>query len=82
MSVSVFLFFFPRGTLGSLRLQLRLRDEVVLPSSHYKPLTELLSQSVGSQLNVSLMPFGLSLISGNMPVHYLSNSHGIFLITR
>uniref|UniRef100_A0A9J7ZSZ2 RAS p21 protein activator 4 n=2 Tax=Cyprinus carpio TaxID=7962 RepID=A0A9J7ZSZ2_CYPCA len=39
------------GTLGSLRLQLRLRDEVVLPSSHYKPLTELLSQSVGSQLN-------------------------------
>uniref|UniRef100_A0A8C1PG21 RAS p21 protein activator 4 n=1 Tax=Cyprinus carpio TaxID=7962 RepID=A0A8C1PG21_CYPCA len=40
-----------KGTLGSLRLQLRLRDEVVLPSSHYKPLTELLSQSVGSQLN-------------------------------
>uniref|UniRef100_A0A8C1CNK1 RAS p21 protein activator 4 n=1 Tax=Cyprinus carpio carpio TaxID=630221 RepID=A0A8C1CNK1_CYPCA len=39
------------GTLGSLRLQLRLRDEVVLPSSHYKPVTELLSQSVGSQLN-------------------------------
>uniref|UniRef100_A0A672P4Q8 Ras GTPase-activating protein 4-like n=1 Tax=Sinocyclocheilus grahami TaxID=75366 RepID=A0A672P4Q8_SINGR len=39
------------GTLGSLRLQLRLRDEVVLTSSHYKPLTELLSQSVGSQLN-------------------------------
>uniref|UniRef100_A0A8C2ABA8 RAS p21 protein activator 4 n=1 Tax=Cyprinus carpio TaxID=7962 RepID=A0A8C2ABA8_CYPCA len=38
-------------TLGSLRLQLRLRDEVVLPSSHYKPVTELLSQSVGSQLN-------------------------------
>uniref|UniRef100_A0A671M3R4 Ras GTPase-activating protein 4-like n=1 Tax=Sinocyclocheilus anshuiensis TaxID=1608454 RepID=A0A671M3R4_9TELE len=45
----------PKGrqhrTLGSLRLQLRLRDEVVLTSSHYKPLTELLSQSVGSQLN-------------------------------
>uniref|UniRef100_A0A8C1CLF5 RAS p21 protein activator 4 n=1 Tax=Cyprinus carpio carpio TaxID=630221 RepID=A0A8C1CLF5_CYPCA len=40
-----------KGTLGSLRLQLRLRDEVVLPSSHYKPVTELLSQSVGSQLN-------------------------------
>ncbi|XP_052447824.1 ras GTPase-activating protein 4 isoform X1 [Carassius gibelio] len=38
------------GTLGSLRLQLRLRDEVVLPSSHYKPVTELLSQSVCSQL--------------------------------
>ncbi|KAI2664292.1 Ras GTPase-activating protein 4B [Labeo rohita] len=44
-------YFLERGTLGSLRLQLRLRDEVVLPSSHYKPLTELLSQSVGSQLN-------------------------------
>uniref|UniRef100_A0AAY5EZA1 RAS p21 protein activator 4 n=1 Tax=Electrophorus electricus TaxID=8005 RepID=A0AAY5EZA1_ELEEL len=39
------------GTLGSLRLQLRLRDETVLPSSHYKPLTELLSQSVGTHLN-------------------------------
>ncbi|XP_063060094.1 ras GTPase-activating protein 4 [Engraulis encrasicolus] len=39
------------GTLGSLRLQLRLRDETVLPSSHYQPLTELLSQSVGSHVN-------------------------------
>ncbi|XP_076867218.1 ras GTPase-activating protein 4 isoform X3 [Brachyhypopomus gauderio] len=39
------------GTLGSLRLQLRLRDETVLPSSHYQPLTELLSQSVGTHLN-------------------------------
>uniref|UniRef100_A0A8C7I9V8 RAS p21 protein activator 4 n=1 Tax=Oncorhynchus kisutch TaxID=8019 RepID=A0A8C7I9V8_ONCKI len=39
------------GTLGSLRLQLRLRDETVLPSSHYQPLTELLCQSVGPHLN-------------------------------
>ncbi|XP_062844814.1 ras GTPase-activating protein 4 [Trichomycterus rosablanca] len=39
------------GTLGSLRLQLRLRDETVLPSGHYQPLTELLSQSVRSHLN-------------------------------
>ncbi|XP_046877351.1 ras GTPase-activating protein 4 isoform X2 [Hypomesus transpacificus] len=39
------------GTLGSLRLQLRLRDETVLPSSHYQPLTELLCQSVGAHLN-------------------------------
>lgn len=39
------------GTLGSLRLQLRLRDETVLPSSHYQPLTELLGQSVGSHVN-------------------------------
>ncbi|KAL2095021.1 hypothetical protein ACEWY4_009740 [Coilia grayii] len=39
------------GALGSLRLQLRLRDETVLPSSHYQPLTELLSQSVGSHVN-------------------------------
>ncbi|XP_066552321.1 ras GTPase-activating protein 4 [Amia ocellicauda] len=39
------------GTLGSLRLQLRLRDEMVLPSSHYQPLTELLCQSVGANLN-------------------------------
>ncbi|XP_051891710.1 ras GTPase-activating protein 4 [Pristis pectinata] len=34
------------GNLGSLRLQLRLRDESVLPSSYYQPLTELLLQSV------------------------------------
>ncbi|TRY89517.1 hypothetical protein DNTS_012014 [Danionella cerebrum] len=40
------------GTLGSLRLELRLRDEVVLPSSHYKPLTELLSQSLSPQNNI------------------------------
>uniref|UniRef100_A0AAZ3NP48 RAS p21 protein activator 4 n=1 Tax=Oncorhynchus tshawytscha TaxID=74940 RepID=A0AAZ3NP48_ONCTS len=39
------------GTLGSLRLQLRLRDETVLPSGHYQPLTELLCQSVGPHLN-------------------------------
>ncbi|XP_015223336.2 ras GTPase-activating protein 4 isoform X1 [Lepisosteus oculatus] len=39
------------GTLGSLRLQLRLRDETVLPSSHYQPLTELMCQSVGTNLN-------------------------------
>ncbi|KAJ8394733.1 hypothetical protein AAFF_G00043330 [Aldrovandia affinis] len=37
--------------LGSLRLQLRLRDETVLPSSHYQPLVELLCQPVGTQLN-------------------------------
>ncbi|XP_072098974.1 ras GTPase-activating protein 4 [Mobula birostris] len=34
------------GNLGSLRLQLRLRDESVLPSNYYQPLTELLLQSV------------------------------------
>lgn len=42
-----------RQTLGSLRLQLRLRDETVLPSSRYRPLVELLCQSVGTNLNVS-----------------------------
>ncbi|MCJ8748770.1 hypothetical protein PDJAM_G00168530 [Pangasius djambal] len=39
------------GTLGSLRLQLRLRDETVLPSSHYQPLTELLCRSVETHFN-------------------------------
>ncbi|KAJ8275835.1 hypothetical protein COCON_G00075870 [Conger conger] len=39
------------STLGSLRLQLRLRDETVLPSSHYQPLVELLCQSVGTCFN-------------------------------
>ncbi|MGH0143260.1 UNVERIFIED_CONTAM: hypothetical protein FKN15_009153 [Acipenser sinensis] len=43
--------FEARGNLGSLRLQLRLRDERVLPSSHYRPLTELLCQAVSSNLN-------------------------------
>ncbi|TSP36108.1 Ras GTPase-activating protein 4 [Bagarius yarrelli] len=37
---------FLRPSLGSLRLQLRLRDETVLPSIHYQPLTELLCRSV------------------------------------
>ncbi|KAL0994591.1 hypothetical protein UPYG_G00124530 [Umbra pygmaea] len=39
------------GSLGSLRLQLRLRDETVLPSGNYQPLTALLCQSVGPNLN-------------------------------
>uniref|UniRef100_A0A4W3ILY0 RAS p21 protein activator 4 n=1 Tax=Callorhinchus milii TaxID=7868 RepID=A0A4W3ILY0_CALMI len=34
------------GNLGSLRLQLRLRDESVLPSRYYQPLVELLLHSV------------------------------------
>ncbi|XP_018597365.1 ras GTPase-activating protein 4 [Scleropages formosus] len=42
------------GTLGSLRLKLMLRDEMVLPSSHYQPLVELLCQSVGAHLNGNL----------------------------
>ncbi|GCB73009.1 hypothetical protein scyTo_0002299 [Scyliorhinus torazame] len=37
--------------LGSLRLQLRLRDESVLPSRYYQPLTELLFQSVKTTNN-------------------------------
>ncbi|XP_072569855.1 ras GTPase-activating protein 4 isoform X1 [Paramormyrops kingsleyae] len=44
----------PEQTLGSLRLQLRLRDETVLPSSRYRPLVELLCQSVGTNLNGNL----------------------------
>ncbi|XP_028823572.1 ras GTPase-activating protein 4 isoform X2 [Denticeps clupeoides] len=39
------------GALGALRLQLRLRDETVLPPSCYQPLTQLLRQSVLSHLN-------------------------------
>uniref|UniRef100_A0A5F8GGT6 Ras GTPase-activating protein 4 n=1 Tax=Monodelphis domestica TaxID=13616 RepID=A0A5F8GGT6_MONDO len=33
-----------RGSLGSLQLQVQLRDEMVLPSSHYQPLVQLLCQ--------------------------------------
>ncbi|XP_060114840.1 ras GTPase-activating protein 4-like [Heteronotia binoei] len=34
------------GNLGALHLQVRLRDEMVLPSSHYQPLVQLLCQEV------------------------------------
>uniref|UniRef100_A0A8C9T1R1 RAS p21 protein activator 4 n=1 Tax=Scleropages formosus TaxID=113540 RepID=A0A8C9T1R1_SCLFO len=44
-----------QGTLGSLRLKLMLRDEMVLPSSHYQPLVELLCQSVGGNLPELMM---------------------------
>ncbi|XP_071620936.1 ras GTPase-activating protein 4-like isoform X1 [Heliangelus exortis] len=37
-----------RGSLGSLQLQVRLRDEVVLPSPCYQPLLQLLCQEVKS----------------------------------
>ncbi|XP_064379454.1 ras GTPase-activating protein 4-like isoform X1 [Dromaius novaehollandiae] len=36
------------GNLGSLQLQVRLRDETVLPSSCYQPLVQLLCQEVKS----------------------------------
>uniref|UniRef100_V9KFI4 Ras GTPase-activating protein 4-like protein n=1 Tax=Callorhinchus milii TaxID=7868 RepID=V9KFI4_CALMI len=39
------------GNLGSLRLQLRLRDESVLPSRYYQPLVELLLHSVNDASN-------------------------------
>lgn len=35
-----------RGNLGSLQLEVRLRDEMVLPSSCYQPLVQLLCQEV------------------------------------
>ncbi|XP_067393920.1 ras GTPase-activating protein 4-like isoform X4 [Emydura macquarii macquarii] len=34
------------GNLGSLQLQVRLRDETVLPSNYYQPLVQLLCQEV------------------------------------
>lgn len=35
-----------RGNLGSLQLEVRLRDEMVLPSSCYQPLVQLLCHEV------------------------------------
>lgn len=35
-----------RGNLGSLQLEVRLRDETVLPSICYQPLVQLLCQEV------------------------------------
>nr|XP_026653158.1 ras GTPase-activating protein 4 [Zonotrichia albicollis] len=37
-----------RGSLGSLQLQVKLRDETVLPSQCYQPLVQLLCQEVKS----------------------------------
>ncbi|XP_068021466.1 LOW QUALITY PROTEIN: ras GTPase-activating protein 4-like [Melanerpes formicivorus] len=39
-----------RGSLGSLQLQVKLRDETVLPSHCYQPLLQLLCQEVKSGL--------------------------------
>ncbi|KAG2459103.1 RASL2 protein, partial [Polypterus senegalus] len=41
------------GNLGSLRLQLKLRDETILFSNYYQPLTELLCQAVKTNINCS-----------------------------
>lgn len=35
-----------RGNLGSLQLEVRLRDETVLPSGCYQPLVQLLCREV------------------------------------
>lgn len=35
-----------RGSLGSLQLEVRLRDETVLPSGCYQPLVQLLCREV------------------------------------
>lgn len=43
-----------RGSLGSLQLQVRLRDETVLPSHCYRPLVQLLCHEVKSGLQVRL----------------------------
>lgn len=47
-----------RGTLGSLQLEVRLRDETVLPSGCYQPLVQLLCQEVklGAQVRGSPPP--------------------------
>lgn len=41
-----------RGSLGSLQLQVKLRDETVLPSHCYQPLVQLLCQEVKSGCQV------------------------------
>ncbi|XP_003794226.1 ras GTPase-activating protein 4 isoform X2 [Otolemur garnettii] len=47
-----------KGNLGSLQLEVRLRDETVLPSSCYQPLVQLLCHEVklGSQGTGQLIP--------------------------
>lgn len=49
-----------RGSLGSLQLQVRLRDETVLPSHCYQPLVQLLCQEVkaGHQVRSLQSPNG------------------------
>lgn len=60
-----------RGHLGSLQLEVRLRDETVLPSSCYQPLVQLLCREVklGHQVR---SPRGKVGDSGTVGVSFLS----------
>lgn len=53
-----------RGNLGSLQLEVRLRDETVLPSICYQPLVQLLCQEVklGSQVRSPWGRLGASVV--------------------
>uniref|UniRef100_A0A8C6YLG2 Ras GTPase-activating protein 4-like n=1 Tax=Nothoprocta perdicaria TaxID=30464 RepID=A0A8C6YLG2_NOTPE len=44
-----------QGNLGALQLQVRLRDETVLPSSCYQPLVQLLCQEEGGVSLITLL---------------------------
>lgn len=61
-----------RGNLGSLQLEVRLRDETVLPSGCYQPLVQLLCQEVklGTQVRGPPEKEGGSRDGGpGLPVH-------------
>lgn len=44
-----------RGSLGALRLKVRLTEDRVLPSQHYQPLMDLLLESVQGPAEVGVM---------------------------
>lgn len=53
-----------RGTLGALRLKVRLIEDRVLPSRYYQPLTELLMASVLGPAEVGIsIPLGIQMMA-------------------
>lgn len=69
-----------RGSLGSLQLQVRLRDETVLPSQCYQPLVQLLCQEVKSGRQVRgpcKAPPGHPPSSGSLPGHSSPSAHHV-----
>ncbi|KAG8509792.1 Ras GTPase-activating protein 4B [Galemys pyrenaicus] len=71
----------PEGSLGSLQLEVRLRDEMVLPSCCYQPLVQLLCREVklGTQGPGQLIPLIEELTSTECRQEVATNLLKLFL---